>query len=84
MAGSPVHNQRILHGKNKPLSSFGKWLAPICTGTFTEWGEESRQNLTTAAYLKLFLHAQIQGREGLRHIADDVLCKLFQFELSSY
>lgn len=36
---------------------------------------------TTEAYLKLFLHTQLQGREGLRHIADDVLCKVFQLEL---
>lgn len=68
------------------FSSFGKWLAPICTRTFTDRISESRQDkyakkLTTSAYLKLFLHAQLQGREGLRHIADDVLSKAFQKEL---
>jgi len=72
--------------KNKLFSSFGKWLAPICTRTFTDWVAETQQDkyvkkLTTAAYLKLFLHAQLQGREGLRHIADDLLCKAFQREL---
>ncbi|WP_270166691.1 IS4 family transposase [Paenibacillus sp. SYP-B4298] len=72
--------------KHTLISSFGKWLAPICTRTFTEWVTETQQDkyvkkLTTAAYLKLFLHAQLQGREGLRHIADDVLCKAFQREL---
>ncbi|WP_246027884.1 DUF4372 domain-containing protein [Paenibacillus xylaniclasticus] len=54
-------------------------LAPICTRTFTDRIAETQQDkylkkLTTTAYLKLFLHAQLQGREGLRHIADDVLC----------
>ncbi|CAM3124095.1 IS4 family transposase [Paenibacillus sediminis] len=68
------------------ISSFGKWLAPICTRTFTDWVIGTQQDkyvkkLTTAAYLKLFLHAQLQGRKGLRHIADDVLCKAFQREL---
>ncbi|QKS45216.1 IS4 family transposase [Paenibacillus cellulosilyticus] len=72
--------------KNTLFSSFGKWIAPICTRTFTDWITETQQDkyvkkLTTAAYLKLFLHAQLQGREGLRHIADDVLCKAFQREL---
>jgi len=68
------------------LSSFGKWLAPICTKMFTTAVEECQQDkytkkLTTTAYLKLFLLAQLQGREGLRHIADDVLCEDLQREL---
>lgn len=68
------------------FSSFGKWLAPICTKMFTSAVTESRQDkytkkLTTTAYLKLFLLAQLQGREGLRHIADDVLCEDLQQEL---
>lgn len=72
--------------KHKLFSSFGKWLAPICTRTFTDRVSEAQQDkytkkLTTSAYLKLFLHAQLQGREGLRHIADDVLSKAFQQEL---
>jgi IS4 transposase len=72
---------------NTLFSSFGKWLAPICTRTFTNWVAETQQDkyvkkLTTETYLKLFLHAQLQGREGLRHIADDVLCKAFQRELA--
>ncbi|WP_155971452.1 DUF4372 domain-containing protein [Paenibacillus sp. Soil522] len=88
MVGSPVHNplKRINHIDKHTLSSFDKWLAPICTRTFTEQVAEARQNkytkkLTTLAYLKLFLHAQLQGREELRHIADDVLSKAFQQEL---
>ncbi|ELK38851.1 transposase [Brevibacillus agri BAB-2500] len=39
------------------------------------------KKLTTKAYLLLFLHAQLQQREGLRAIADDVLSKKFQQEL---
>lgn len=72
--------------KHTLLSSFGKWLAPICTRTFTNGVDETQQDkyvkkLATTAYLKLFLHAQLQGREGLQHISDDVLCKAFQREL---
>lgn len=68
------------------LSSFGKWLAPICTKTFTDAVAECQQDkytkkLTTTAYLKLFLLAELQSREGLRHIADDVLCESLQREL---
>ena len=68
------------------LSSFGKWLAPICTKMFTTAVAECQQDkytkkLTTTAYLKLFLFAQLQCREGLRHIADDVLCEDLQHEL---
>ncbi|MGG2198117.1 MULTISPECIES: IS4 family transposase [Paenibacillus] len=39
------------------------------------------KKLTSYAYLKLFLHAQILQRAGLREIADDVLSKDFQQEL---
>lgn len=39
------------------------------------------RKLTITAYLKLFLYAQIQSREGLWHIADDMLRKPFQREL---
>lgn len=72
--------------KHTLFSSFGKWLAPICTRTFTDQLSETRQDkyvkkLTTSAYLKLFLHAQLHGREGLRHIADDVGSVAFQQEL---
>jgi hypothetical protein len=68
------------------LSSFGKWLAPICTKMFTTAVAECQpdkytKKLTTTAYLKLFLLAQLQCREGLRHIADDVLCEDLQHEL---
>ena len=68
------------------LSSFGKWLATICTKTFTDAVAECQQDkytkkLTTTAYLKLFLLAGLQSREGLRHIVDDVLCENLQREL---
>lgn len=72
--------------KDTLFSSFGKWISPICAKTFTERVHEVEQDkyvkkLTTLSYLKLFLHAQIQQRDGLREIAADVLCKDFQKEL---
>ena len=39
------------------------------------------KKLTTLSYLKLFLHAQLHQRDGLREIADDLLSKGFQHEL---
>jgi IS4 transposase len=72
--------------KDTLFSSFGKWISPICAKTFTErvaQGEQDKyvKKLTTYAYLKLFLHAQIQQRDGLREIAADVLSNDFQQEL---
>ncbi|WP_019537209.1 DUF4372 domain-containing protein [Paenibacillus ginsengihumi] len=72
--------------KNTLFSSFGKWLSPICTKTFAERVNKIEQDkyvkkLTTLAYLKLFLHAQLHQRDGLREIADDLLSKGFQKEL---
>jgi len=72
--------------KNTLFSSFGKWVSPIFSKRFFQDIVESDQDkyvkkLSTPAYLKLFLHAQIQQREGLRAIADDVLAKSFQREL---
>ncbi|WP_240422191.1 IS4 family transposase [Paenibacillus periandrae] len=68
------------------FSSFGKWISPICAKTFTEriaQGEQDKyvKKFTTYAYLKLFLHAQIHQRDGLREIASDLLSKDFQQEL---
>src|SRR5690606_9176593 len=68
------------------FSSFGKWISPICAKTFNERVAQEGQDkyvkkLTSYAYLKLFLHAQIQQRDGLREIADDVLSEDFQQEL---
>ncbi|MEV5025591.1 DUF4372 domain-containing protein [Paenibacillus sp. LPE1-1-1.1] len=62
-----------LKDKNAQFSSFGKWLSPICTKTFTDRIAQTGQDkyikkLTTPAYLKLFLHAQLQRRDGLRDI----------------
>jgi hypothetical protein len=69
--------------KDTLFSSFGKWLAPICTKTFTDRITETQQDkyvkkLTTLSYLKLFLHAQLQQRDSLREIADDMLSEEFQ------
>lgn len=85
----PVHNplKRINHmDKNTLFSSFGKWLSPICAKTFTERVTAADQDkyvkkLTTLSYFKLFLHAQLYQRDGLREIADDLLSKGFQKEL---
>lgn len=68
------------------LFSFGKWVAPINIMKLQQRIDETDQDkyvkkLTTKAYLLLFLHAQLQQREGLRAIADDVLSKKFQQEL---
>lgn len=72
--------------KNTLFSSFGKWVAPINIVKLQQRIDETDQDkyvkkLTTKAYLLLFLHAQLQQREGLRAIADDVLSKKFQREL---
>lgn len=72
--------------QNTLFSSFGKWLSPICTKKFTDRVNEKEQDkyvkkLTTLTYFKLFLHAQLQQRDGLREIADDLLSKGFQDEL---
>jgi hypothetical protein len=85
----PVHNplKRISRmDKNTLFSSFGKWLSPICTKTFTDRVNAIEQDkyvkkLTTLSYLKLFLHAHLHQRDGLREIADDLLSKGFQREL---
>ncbi|EJL38701.1 transposase family protein, partial [Brevibacillus sp. CF112] len=68
------------------FSSFGKYISPINIVKFQQRIDETDQDkyvkkLTTKAYLLLFLHAQLQQREGLRAIADDVLSKKFQREL---
>ena len=39
------------------------------------------KKLTTLDYLKLFIHAQLQQREGLRAISVDVCSETFQNEL---
>ncbi|QAV15015.1 IS4 family transposase [Brevibacillus agri] len=72
--------------KNTLFSSFGKYISPINIVKFQQRIDETDQDkyvkkLTTKAYLLLFLHAQLQQREGLRAIADDVLSKKFQQEL---
>ena len=72
--------------KNTLFSSFGKWVAPINIVKLQQRIDETDQDkyvkkLTTKAYLLLFLHAQLQQREGLRAIADDVLSEEFQQEL---
>lgn len=69
--------------KNTLFSSFGKWIAPIYGEKFCRQIQESGQDkyvkkLTTTAYLLLFLHAQLESRDGLRDIAADALNEEFQ------
>ncbi|WP_375541326.1 DUF4372 domain-containing protein [Paenibacillus sp. L3-i20] len=71
--------------KHTLFSSFGKWLAPICTKTFIDRVANSGQDkyvkkLITLANFKLILHAELQGRDGRRDIADNVLCADVQKE----
>jgi hypothetical protein len=69
--------------KNTLFSSFGKWIAPIYGEKFCRQIQESGQDkyvkkLTTTAYLLLFLHAQLESRDGFRDIAADALNEEFQ------
>ena len=75
--------------KNTLKSSFGKWISPINTKILFEQVEESKQDyytkkLTTEAYIKLMLLAQLQGFESLEDMSDalidDGLQKALGFE----
>ncbi|WP_077702820.1 DUF4372 domain-containing protein [Virgibacillus dokdonensis] len=75
--------------KNTLKSSFGKWVSPINTKKLFEQVEENKQDyytkkLTTAAYIKLMLLAQLQGFESLEEMSDalidDGLQKALGFE----
>lgn len=75
--------------KNTLKSSFGKWITPINSKILFEQVEESKQDhytkkLTTVAYIKLMLLAQLQGFESLEEMSDalihDQLQKALGFE----
>lgn len=75
--------------KNTRKSSFGKWVSPINTKKLCEQVKESKQDnytkkLTTEAYIKLLLLAQLQGFESLEDMSDalidDGLQKVLGFE----
>lgn len=75
--------------KNTLKSSFGKWVSPINTKKLSEYVEERKQDyytkkLTTEAYIKLMLLAQLQGFESLEDMSDalidDGLQKALGFE----
>ncbi len=56
--------------KNTRLSSFGKWVSPINFKKVFEQVENLKQDyytkkLTTEAYIKLFLFAQLHKTESL-------------------
>ena len=75
--------------KNTRKSLFGKWVLPIDTKKLLEQAEENKQDyytkkLTTDAYIKLLLLAQLQGFESLEEMSDalidDGLQKVLGFE----
>ncbi|WP_077702340.1 IS4 family transposase [Virgibacillus dokdonensis] len=64
--------------KNTLKSSFGKWVSPINTKKLYEQVEENKQDyytkkLTTEAYIKLLLLAQLQGFESLEEMSDALI-----------
>ena len=72
--------------KHTLFTSFGKWVKPITDQLFGDGAFHAPQDLytkklTTTKYLLLFLYAQMQKRERLRAISDDLLMKTFQKEL---
>ncbi|WP_276917962.1 DUF4372 domain-containing protein [Aneurinibacillus aneurinilyticus] len=59
--------------KNTLFSSFGKWIAPIYGEKFRRQIQKSGQDkytkkLSTTAYLLLFLHTQLESRDGIRRV----------------
>jgi IS4 transposase len=64
--------------KNTLFSAFGKWISPINIQKLYEQVEELKQDyytkkLTTEAYIKLLLFAQLHGMESLHEISDALL-----------
>lgn len=64
--------------KNTRKSSFGKWVSPINMKKLMEQVEENQQDyytkkLTTEAYVKLLLLAQLQGFESLEAMSDALI-----------
>ena len=64
--------------KNTLLSSFGKWVSPINIQQLSKQVEDLKQDyytkkLTTEAYIKLFLFAQLYELESLHAISDALL-----------
>ena len=64
--------------KNTLLSSFGKWVSPINIQKLTKQVKYLKQDyytkkLTTEAYIKLLLFAQLHELESLHAISDALL-----------
>lgn len=64
--------------KNTLISAFGKWVSPINIKKLSEQVEELKQDyytkkLTTEAYIKLLLFAQVHEMESLHEISDSLL-----------
>ncbi len=72
--------------KNTLISSFGKWVSPINLQKLTKQVEELKldsytKKLSTEAYIKLLLFAQLNETESLRAISDALLDDDLQSEL---
>lgn len=64
--------------KNTLISSFGKWVSSLNIQKLTEQVNEHKQDyytkkLTTEAYIKLMLVAQLHEFESLEEISDALL-----------
>src|SRR5690625_3173705 len=72
--------------KNTPKTSFSKWTAPINVKKLLAQVNNLEQDkytkkLTTEAYIKLMLYAQLHETEGLEAISDALLNADFQREV---
>src|SRR5690625_5851051 len=69
--------------KNTLKTSFGKWIYPVNMKKLSEQVDILKQDyytkkLTTEAYLKIMLFAQLHETESLHAISDALLDKNFQ------
>ncbi|MTW88392.1 IS4 family transposase [Virgibacillus dakarensis] len=69
--------------KNTLKSAFGKWIAPINSKKLFDQVKNLKQDsytkkLTTEAYIKLMLYAQVHETEGLQALSDALLDTDFQ------
>jgi IS4 transposase len=74
---NPIVKDQLMD-KNTLISSFGKWVSPINIQKLSEQVEELKQDyytkkLTTEAYIKLLLFAQLHETESLQAMSDALL-----------
>lgn len=75
--------KELIMDKNTRLSSFSKWIAPIHFKKVYEQAENLKQDyytkkLTTEAYIKILLFAQLHETESLEAMSDALLDEDFQ------